>query len=594
MVAEWNALIKSLGELVSLVDFQNLKETGLSVSSGVKSVDSPIVGHGRYRLGKPIGYGCFGEVFKGVLLDGSGAFAIKRANSSKGKKVLSWEAKNLRRLRGGPHIVALHDYLRDKDGTALLVTEYLDGGDLKRYVRARGRLDETEALMILAQIAQALAFAHGLTPPMVHRDLKPDNILAKYMVADRMSWFLADWGLAESWRTHRIERYSGTVCYMAPEIWRHERYLVSDVYSLGMTFYFMLFGQPAYNGESVQIASAQQAPEPVIIPAGCPDYLEKLLAGMLAKDPGKRWRLNQVIHYLGERQKRAVARLSLRVGGGAKRVWKACYQAFEMEFIWVPPGKFLMGMAEAEADESDRVLMEADQRATPRHLVNLTGFWMARYPVTRGQFRFFIEDSGYKTTAEEEGWANHYLQASDTFVKQEKSDWQNPGFEQTDDHPVVNVSYHDAEAFAQWLAWRVARLLHLPSEAQWEYACRANTRTSFAFGDTISTAQANFAGYYGGTTPVKQFPPNGFGLHDLHGNVYEWVKDWYDEAFYDQAPENNPICMTGECMERVLRSGSWHVPAGRIRSASRDRYAPNNRDADIGFRLAALSYPWES
>ncbi|MBF0440155.1 MAG: SUMF1/EgtB/PvdO family nonheme iron enzyme, partial [Magnetococcales bacterium] len=182
---------------------------------------------------------------------------------------------------------------------------------------------------------------------------------------------------------------------------------------------------------------------------------------------------------------------------------------------------------------------------------------------------------------------------SNTFEKTEKSNWESPGFMQQEDHPVVNVSHDDAMAFAEWLSWRSHRLVRLPTEAEWEYACRAKSETMFHCGDQITIEQANFAGHYGGTTAVTRFPPNSYGLHDMHGNVYEWGRDWYDATFYAHSPNKNPVCLNDDSGERVLRGGSWHTQMGRIHSFARDRYSPGLADADIGFRLAALSYPWE-
>ncbi|MBF0297059.1 MAG: SUMF1/EgtB/PvdO family nonheme iron enzyme [Magnetococcales bacterium] len=543
----------------------------------------------KYRLTTKIGEGSFGAVFLGEALQDGAPLAIKRATTETGRRLLEREATYLRRLHGGPHIVPMRDYLIDPEGGALLVTDYLDGGDLKQWVRTRGRLAESEALEITRQMAQALAFAHGRNPPVVHRDVKPDNILGKKGPNNRMHWYLADWGLADLWRDNRAPRVSGTKRYMAPEIWREERYPVSDVYSLGMTLHFMLFGQPAYNGNSEEVARGQQAPAPVLIPPGCPEPLRQLLAGTLDKDPRARWSLERVLQY-----RPVGGRVALRLGKPARRVWTARHHGFAMEFAWIPQGRFVMGMGLPDSGQADRVEQEWEWRATPAHEVKVEGFWMARFPVTRGQFRYFLKDSGYRTTADREGWAKSYDAEQNRFAPCPGGNWERPGFDQGEDHPVVNVSHDDAMAFCQWLSFRCGRVLRLPTEAQWEHACRAGSVSKYHWGDDATPGQANCEGRHGGTTPVTRFAPNGFGLFDMHGNVYEWLLDWYDEHFYTISGQHEPLCLDDSSGERVLRGGSWHAGAARMRCASRDRYAPHLRDGDIGFRLAGLSYPWES
>ncbi|GAB0058772.1 Hercynine oxygenase [Candidatus Magnetaquicoccaceae bacterium FCR-1] len=549
----------------------------------------PALGTGRYRLIERIGAGSFADVYLATSLESAERFAIKHATTEVGKRVLGWEEENLRRMVECPFVLPMRDYWIEADGSACLVTPYLDGGDLKHFVRARGGLPMDESLAILHRAVLAMIHAHALRPPLVHRDIKPDNILGRIEADGGLTWLLADWGLAESWFGEHAPRFSGTSRYTAPEVWKKRRYLVSDVYSLGMTLYFMLFGQPAYNGESLKVARGQRSPEPVVIPEGCPEPLRELLTGMLAKNHVKRWPLARVLERLEERR----TGLALLENSTPPQSWTARYRGFAMAFVWIEPGVFHMGMAEAGDAHPDRLLQPSDKRATPRHRVRVDGFWMARFPVTRGQFRFFLRDSGYKTSADRDGWANPYIPESGRFERRDGSNWERPGFSQTDDHPVVNVSHEDAMAFAEWLSWRCHRLVRLPTEAEWERACRADGESRYAGGDEITPDEANYARMRGGTVPVGSHPPNRFGLHDMHGQVHEWVRDWFLADFYTRSPEINPYCDAAESGERVLRGGSWHASEGRIRSAARDRYHPGRSDGDIGFRLSALAYPWE-
>lgn len=161
--------------------------------------------------------------------------------------------------------------------------------------------------------------------------------------------------------------------------------------------------------------------------------------------------------------------------------------------------------------------------------------------------------------------------------------------------PVINVSWDDAQAYSQWLGEQTGRAYRLPSEAEWEYACRAGTTTPFHYGSQITTDQANFNGgfMYNGsvegkwrvhTVPVGSFPPNAFGLHDMHGNVWEWCQDpWHED--YQGAPADGSVWEAGGSSFRVVRGGSWYYTPADCRAAHRARFASIIRDLSIGFRV---------
>ncbi|MBF0358037.1 MAG: SUMF1/EgtB/PvdO family nonheme iron enzyme [Magnetococcales bacterium] len=564
----------------------------------------------RYEILERVGAGNFALVFKVRELSTGNLFAAKQATVARKAHVYESEVEKLAILRGGPHILQLHESMVDENGAMIMVTEYLDGGTLKEAILSRGHLSEVEALGVLGQIAKAVAYAHSRTPPILHRDIKPSNILGKIVGKNRIKWYLADWGLAASWRNAREPAVSGTHSYTAPEVWRKKRYLVSEVYSLGMTLYFMLFGRPAYEGVSASITSAQKSPEPVVIPPGCPDNLKKILEGMLEKNPKKRWSLDKVIAEVLPDKSRKKPALVLRTRIPAAKKWQVSAFGATLAFHWIPPGKFTMGQSSYEEQLFNR---SADNRSSPgfgrerpAHVVQLDGFWICRTPVTRGDFASFQKASGYKTISEREGWCNVWNPVSGQLEKSEGGDWSDSGFTYDESHPVVNVAYEDAMAMAEWLSKQCHRLITLPTEAQWEYACRGGVAAPFNFGNKIHTGQANFNGrkegqfnpageFHGGTTPVEQFSgfANGYGLLDMHGNVFEWTRDWYEENFYQNSPLINPRSSWSTTAQRVIRGGSWLSPALRIRSAYRDRFDPGNRDAEIGFRLVGLAYPWE-
>jgi formylglycine-generating enzyme required for sulfatase activity len=246
----------------------------------------------------------------------------------------------------------------------------------------------------------------------------------------------------------------------------------------------------------------------------------------------------------------------------------------KMRFVWIPPGSFMMG---SMPDELGRLPDEAP------HKVTLTkGFYMGVHLVTRGQFAAFVEETKFITEAERAGEAG--VLTRDGWISGPGANWRNPSFEQTDDHPVTCVSWNDAFAFANWLFKEEGKPYRLPTEAEWEYACRAGTTTAFHFGDSISTDLANYRGrtYRQKTTPVGMFPANAFGLHDMHGNLWEWCHDWFVD--YQEGCVIDPKG-AGFGIERVHRGGAWMSEAAFCRAACRRGNKPDHKACDIGIRL---------
>ena len=254
--------------------------------------------------------------------------------------------------------------------------------------------------------------------------------------------------------------------------------------------------------------------------------------------------------------------------------------ATTLTMLWMPPGRFWMGSPE---EEPERISAEG-----PQHLVQLQGFFLSQTPITQAQWRQVAQ---WRPTKGEGAW-NQKLNP-------------NPSHFKGDQRPVEQVSSEDAMEFCRRLSQRTGRNYTLPSEAQWEYACRAGTTTPFHFGDTISTKLANYNGKdeYGDgakgdfrqqTTDVASFPANPWGLQDMHGNVLEWCADHWHEN-YEGAPEDGRAWIDDEANEtkndmniRLLRGASWFdVPWG-CRSACRGRGFPDYRYVLIGFRVCCL------
>ncbi len=286
-----------------------------------------------------------------------------------------------------------------------------------------------------------------------------------------------------------------------------------------------------------------------------------------------------------------------------------------MKLSLILSGEFMMGNAES-AEKTARYYSQAydllphivaDSIADeyPQHRVRITRpFYLGCYHVTRGQFRKFVSDSGYETDAEK--YAKSKSSKDDLFWSITSRSWRNPDFEQTDDHPVVNVSWNDAVAFCKWLSNKEGVTYRLPTEAEWEYACRAGTKTRYSNGDNpeklaqiANVADAAYAkkfpyhksmaikandGYVF-TAPVGSFRPNAFGLFDMHGNVLQWCADWYDREYYRSSPVDDPQGPKASTT-RVVRGGNWSCWACYVRSADRFSLVPGSHDDLKGFRVA--------
>ena len=249
------------------------------------------------------------------------------------------------------------------------------------------------------------------------------------------------------------------------------------------------------------------------------------------------------------------------------------------ELVLLPTGRFQMGSPEHER----KIAMDAGSqpgwlaRELPQHWVGIEKpIAMGRYPVTVGEWRVFVASTGWRPSGE--------------------TDWDAPGFTQTDRHPVVGVNWFDAIRYVRWLSEATGKSYRLPSEAEWEYACRAGTKTAFSFGDRITTDQANYDGnftynggprgeYRRGTTPVGKFAANPWGLFDMHGNVWEWVQDVVHDN-YDGAPLDGSAWEEGgDQARRILRGGSWLYNPRYLRSALRNGFSAALSNDIVGFRI---------
>jgi formylglycine-generating enzyme required for sulfatase activity len=270
------------------------------------------------------------------------------------------------------------------------------------------------------------------------------------------------------------------------------------------------------------------------------------------------------------------------------------------KMVWIPAGSFRMGDIQGGGDDDEK----------PVHRVSINRFAMSRTEVTVGEFRRFVNATGYKTEAEKGDGC--YVYKSGWFVVDgwgyvKDANWRNPYFSQGYNHPVVCVSWNDATAYVEWLSRQTGKQYRLPTEAEWEYAARAGTETARYWGNNPDEAcryanvhdrtskkendfwwtHHNCTDGYAKTAPVGRFKPNNFGLYDMLGNVWEWTCSLYENKYSGK----EQLCLRkspSESSHFVLRGGSWGSGAGRTRSAFRFRWQPSERDRFDGFRLARL------
>jgi formylglycine-generating enzyme required for sulfatase activity len=308
----------------------------------------------------------------------------------------------------------------------------------------------------------------------------------------------------------------------------------------------------------------------------------------------------------------------------------AIVNSIGIKLVRIPAGEFLMGSRESTTEmrksfpqyDAERFEHKFDDEY-PLHRVRITkSFYLGATAVTVGQFRRFVGETNFKTDAERSDPANDtpgeprrigpggYGYNKETGRLDErrnpKHTWRDTGFPQGENHPVVDVSWNDAVAFCKWLGEKERKHYRLPTEAEWEYACRAGTTTRYWCGDDPQSLLKNANIYdqssakvfpewskyalpgddrFPFTAPVASFQPNPFGLYDMHGNVWQWCSDFYGKDYYAKSPVDDP---QGPATERkhVRRGGAWHSWPLYCRAAFRNYNTPQSRYFNLGFRVA--------
>ncbi|WP_341736916.1 bifunctional serine/threonine-protein kinase/formylglycine-generating enzyme family protein [Microcoleus sp. CAWBG640] len=487
-----------------------------------------------------------------------------------------------------------------------------------------GKLSTTEAREIVKATAAALHYLHNLSPRKVHRDIKPANLL----YADN-KWKVSDLGLLREIGTNslRTQDRRGTPFYAPPESYKGVVGTASDIWSLGIMTAEILTGSLPFTGktdEEVMKKTLDEQPE--IDWSKISEPFTAIVRGCLEKERENRWTAEQVLTALAPKQglytptketgffpksvdnneesdKNPVSEPILAsafinrinqllasipepapqpkkqtqtfdfkvitVNNSGETIKTEQRQAeylsenlgrgVSLEMVQIPGGTFMMGAPDNEqggcSDES------------PQHRVTVPTFFAGKYAITQAQWEAVMGN--------------------------------NPSRFKGEKRPVENVSWDDAVKFCKKLSQTTGKTYRLLSEAEWEYACRAHTTTPFHFGETITPELVNYDGnnpyakaskglYRKETTDVGSFPPNAFGLYDMHGNVWEWCSDkWHDN--YNGAPTDGSSWETGGSEYRVQRGGSWFNNAVDCRSAIRNRNSAGIRCSNFGFRVALAS-----
>ena len=229
-----------------------------------------------------------------------------------------------------------------------------------------------------------------------------------------------------------------------------------------------------------------------------------------------------------------------------------------LEMLWIPRGDFIMGASKKEPESLDS--------ERPQHLVSVPGFYMGKFPITQAQWHAVAVLPPVERTLDPE-----------------------PSMFDGEERPVERVFWDDAAEFCARLSRETGKTYRLPSEAEWEYACRAGTKTPYYFGDAIAPEQANFGRYSAQTSAVGSYAANAsnqaFGLHDMHGNVWEWCADDWHGSYKGAPVDGSALCDREDAPNKVIRGGSWYGDPRWCRSALRNYVVPGFRYISVGFRV---------
>ncbi len=577
----------------------------------------------RYQIIKDLGQGGFGDTYLAKDLDLPGQphcvvkhlkpKGLKPADLPIAKRLFDKEAETLHKL-GKLHdqIPSLFAHFEEK-GKFYLVQDFIEGHDLTKELILGKKLSESYTITLLHDILAVLAIVHQQN--VIHRDLKPANLMRR----QDGKIILIDFGAVKEISTIVVNAQGqtkltigiGTPGYTPSEQANGKPKLASDIHAVGMIGIQALTGQPPYTlpedpqtGEVIWRNQAQVSNNLAnVLDKMVRDHFsqryqnaEQALQAILSLSPPPTPTPTPppppptptVYQSLGNKSPQPVKVLSIplktvqfetvtvnskgqitkRSQSQAQVFTETIANGVTLEMVSIPKGNFKMGAPASEVGSRDY--------ERPQHQVTIKPFLMGKYPITQAQWAAVAK-----------------LPKIQYDLKPDPSHFKGKNL------PVEEVSWNDAVEFCARLSRKTGRSYRLPSEAEWEYACRAGTTTPFHFGDTVTPDLVNYEGNYPygaapkgiyrkKTTAVGSFPPNSFGLYDMHGNVWECCQD-IPHGNYNGAPTDGSAWETSGSDYRVRRGGSWLNNAVICRSANRNYYSAGYRNRNIGFRVALAS-----
>jgi len=530
------------------------------------------------------------------------------------------------------------------DGQVVLVSEYAPDGSLKDWLKLySGRAPSVEAAIRMTRgILAGLEHLHGRN--IIHRDIKPDNVLLQGATPR-----LADFGISRVLKTtsHTVQG-AGTPTYMAPEAFKRKRNQQTDLWSVGVLLYQMLSGRLPFDGADItELYGAILNEEPDPLPAEIPEWLRQIVAKALTKDPEQRFKTAAEMRIALMPQPPTVKEVPVQPPRHTVTVDEpppkrqptiAEAQPKRQPTIVeplpqpkpVPPGKLRpaikwgTGIAAIVIVVATYLAIKTSTTISPNSFdspgntqplpssspvsklpnlgdeftENLNGVNLVMKRVPGGEFLMGSPDNENGRSSNES--PQHRVTVPSFYIGKTEvtqAQWKavmggkNPSNFKGDDLPVETISWNDAKEFCKKLSQMTGKTYRLPSEAEWEYACRAGTTGAYA-GEL--DAMAWYSDNSGGKThPVGRKQANRFGLFDMHGNVWEWCEDvWHDSygGQHGNPPSDGSAWLTGgEQQYRVLRGGSWGDYSRYARSADRFRYGPGDRDFFDGVRVVLSS-----
>jgi formylglycine-generating enzyme required for sulfatase activity len=621
---------------------KNSPTTNFCMSCGAK-----ILLKDRYRALKLLGQGGFGKTFKALDEDQPRkplcvikqfAFSNNHPETRQiALKLFYEEAQHLEALGKHDQIPELLAYF-DVEGQPYLVQQFIDGQDLEQELATAGTFNQAKIRELLESLLPVLDFLHHQSPPVIHRDVKPANIIRRHSDGGLV---LVDFGAAKQ-ATQSMLAKTGTAIgsaeFAAPEQARRKPVFASDIYSLGVTCIYLLTQVSPF--DLFDMNQDAWVWRDYLVDNLVDEKLGKVLDKMIANSLSQRYRLAEDILSTLWREPDCLDTPSVINTSSANPLPVVNYriESKELSIIHSTKQKFKFETAKIE------VVATTTEIITKREIVTKTGFFGGKREVEvekhirvekpsrikviklSGQAEYITEDLGngvnlemvYIKAGSFEMGSNerdtetpihrvnipHFYMGKYTITQQQYQAIMgiNPARFKGQNHPVESVSWDDAIEFCQKLSQRTGKQYDIPSESQWEYACRAGTTTPFYYGETITADLANYDGNYNTyekalrgkyreqTTEVGNFPPNVFGLYDMHGNVWEWCLDTWHEN-YNGAPSDGSKWINNNNYSHLLRGGAWYDLPFNCRSAYRIGNAHVRRLDCIGIRVVCLLNP---